>query len=371
MAYVNPFDEYTDGSPEGGVPVNAPGGSPNFNEGAAARQPAPNTGAPAFGQPSMNDQQIQAAYQSSIGRQATASELASERENANKYGAAGIQAEIAKRGAPTASAGGSGGDADQNGDGKIDAGWVLGANGQITYSGGAKAGANTFKTPNVPNQPNTSPQFTDPAQQLLESNALNRQQQLNNPDPNSGTAMYEQYAKQLVEQLKGPSYTAGNEAAIKAGAYNAIAQDEQTTQQQWLDEIARRNLRPGDGPALEGLQRIKEAFSKLRASVDQQFAVKAIDMGRTDRLQALDVLGNLQASENTRLDKALTVARIPYDMGQDSFSNNLAAVNAGGSPAQNVQTAIQLATAIQNSNSIDSAQKSYALSAIFEFLGGL
>lgn len=45
-----------------------------------------------------------------------------------------LEAQYARRGAPTASAGGQGGDADTNNDGLIDAGWNFGSGGQWTFS---------------------------------------------------------------------------------------------------------------------------------------------------------------------------------------------------------------------------------------------
>lgn len=332
--------------------------------GAPSTQASSGSGAPAFGQPSLNASQIQQQYQASFGRAATDAELRSEVENANKYGATGILNSIKARANNVAASGVAG---NPNGPQGIN---VSSATGRLNPVGGTP-NFSGYATPNVPNQPNTSPQFTDPSQQLLESYALNRYQNLQNPDPNSGAAMYESYAKQLVDRLKSPAYSAGDEAAIKAGAYNSINADEQATMQQWLDEISRRGLRPSDGPALEGLQRIKESFSKVRASVDQQFAVNAINLGRTDRLQALDVLGNLQTSENTRLNAAEHFARVPYDLGTDAFNQNMQAVQAGGQPGANVGSLIQLATAIQGANNISSQQRAQMLQEIFSVLGGL
>lgn len=218
---------------------------------------------------------------------------------------------------------------------------------------------------------NTSPQFTDPSQRLLEDYGLDRFHELQNPSQGSGNQLYESYAKQLVDMLKQGPYSQSDEAAIKAGAYNSINGDEQTTIQQWMEEMSRRNIQPSSGVALDGVQKIKESFNKLRASVDQQFAAGAIGMRRQDRMTALDVLGNLATSENSRLNLAEHFGRIPYDLGTDAFNQGLQMVNAGGSPAQAVQSAISLATAIQQSQQLNSQQKAQALAWLYELIGGL
>lgn len=240
-----------------------------------------------------------------------------------------------------------------------------------TFAMPPAGGANTFRPSGVPNNPNTSPQFTDPAQRLVESNALNRMQQLNNPDPNSGTALFEQYAKQLVDQLKSPAYSQGDEATIIAAAMDHISQEEATTQQQWLEEMGRRNINPSSGIALQGLQNIKNQFEQARASVHQQFATQAIGQTQANRTQALGVLGNLATSENTRLNAAQNFAEIPYNMGNTAFDQSMQAVQAGGSPQANAQTAISLMTAVQNSQTLSSQQKAAAAQAIMAFIAGL
>src|SRR5262249_1845046 len=52
---------------------------------------------PALGQPSMNASDVTQAYQTAFGRAPDARELASELENANKYGKEGILNQIARR----------------------------------------------------------------------------------------------------------------------------------------------------------------------------------------------------------------------------------------------------------------------------------
>src|SRR3990167_7284096 len=72
----------------------------------------------------MAAQDIVNAYQAKLGRAPEARELESELENDSKYGHQRFLDELDMRAAPTFSGGGSGGDADLNGDRQADAGWV-------------------------------------------------------------------------------------------------------------------------------------------------------------------------------------------------------------------------------------------------------
>lgn len=88
----------------------------NFDQGSqnpdASQTPQPSGGSSGGG--GDNDSRISQQYQSSFGRAPTSSELASERENLNKYGwdtgpNGGVQAQIAKRATNTPGAGDGGG----------------------------------------------------------------------------------------------------------------------------------------------------------------------------------------------------------------------------------------------------------------------
>lgn len=72
----------------------------------------------------MAAQDIINAYQAKLGRAPGARELESEIENDSKYGHDRLLRELDTRAAPTFSGGGSGGDADLDGNRQADAGWV-------------------------------------------------------------------------------------------------------------------------------------------------------------------------------------------------------------------------------------------------------
>src|SRR5438132_4470898 len=202
---------------------------------------------------------------------------------------------------------------------------------------------------------NSSPQFTDPASALLENYALDRFGQRMNPAPTSGTAMYEQYAKQLVDTLKSPVYSPQDEAVLKTKATNAIMAERDQTKQRWLEELSARGIAPSSGVALDGLQRIEQHFEGLRTTAEAQFAANAIDQTRAQRFQALDTLGQLSQEQEGRLTDAGNFARVPYDLSNQAFNRNLQLVGAGGSPSDLYGNAMTLAQ-FQNNSALQRAQ---------------
>lgn len=216
---------------------------------------------------------------------------------------------------------------------------------------------------------NTSPSFTDPSQKLIEDSALARYQHLQNPEATSGTGIFEQYARELIDTLKGPVYSAGDEATIKAGAMDSIFKDRDLTKQRWLEEVSKRGMAPSSGPALEGLRRIDEQYKTLQTTVDAEFARNAIQQTRDQRFQTLNTAGQLANSEESRLSGALDVARIPYNLNNDAFSRNLSLVNAGGSPQQLLSSAMSLFNSNQSGDAYASQSRQQLAQGLLQYLG--
>lgn len=223
----------------------------------------------------------------------------------------------------------------------------------------------------APKFANSQPSFDDPTQRLIEDSALARYQHLQNPDPNSGTALYEQYARQLADTLKQPVYSPQDESVLKGGLTDKIMTERDQTKQRWLEEVQRRGLNPSSGPALQGLLEIDNHYNTLRTQVDAQFAKDAIQQTRDQRFQVGDVLSKLAGSEEGRLNDALNVARVPYGLTQDSFNRNQQLVSSAGNPASNLSSALAVYQAVQNNNRMDSATKQQALESVFEYIGGM
>lgn len=222
---------------------------------------------------------------------------------------------------------------------------------------------------NYPKFENSSPTFDDPSSRLLEDYALDRFRMRQNPDPNSGTALFEKYARELIDTLKGPVYSAADEAKIKTGAIDGITRDRDLTKQRWMEEMSRRGVSPSSGPALEGLRRIDQHYEQLRTTVDAEFAREAIGQTRNQRFQTMDVLGQLANSEEGRLREAMTYASIPYELQNNAFQRNLQLVGAGGNPASLFNSALQLAQYGQNAQQQNSQNRAALTSGLMQMLG--
>lgn len=231
--------------------------------------------------------------------------------------------------------------------------------------------ANTHPTPNVPNRPNTSPTFDDPTQRLVEDSALHRMQQLNNPDPNSGTALYESYLKQLADTLKGAPFSDTEMAQLKNSVYQDLLSERDATQKRWLETVSQRGLAPSSGPALEGLKQIDGHFEQIRSAADSQFALAAIQQRQSNQSQVASIYGGLAASEEGRLDKGFTYSQVPYGLTNDAFQRNLQLVGAAGSPGGTINSVLGIVNAINANNQINSQNRTALTSGLLQYLGYL
>ena len=302
-------------------------------------------------------QGVDSLYQSVFRRPPDARELASDTENVGKYGWDQLRSNLLERNKST-------------NERAYDS---QSAEGNALYgSGTGNAGnARTASAPSAPAFRNTSPTFSDPTQRLVEDSALARYAQLQNPPGGSGQNLYEQEIRNLINTLKGPVYSAGDEATIKAGALDTVMRDRDQTKMRWLEEVSRRGLAPSSGPALEGLRRIDEHYKTLQTTVDAQFARDAIDQTRAQRQQVVSNAGLLAGTENDRLNQALDVSRVPYGLSNDAFSRNLSLVSAGGNPSQLLNSALQLYGANQNASAYNSQQRQQLANGLLQYLGYL
>jgi hypothetical protein len=304
---------------------------------------------------------ITALYQSILGRAPDARELASDTENLGKYGVGQLQANLTERAGPTNQRTVDSQSAEGN--------RLYGSQtGNITNTPGGLLKGNTGGS-GSPAFQNTSPQFDDPSQRLIEDYALGRYQQLQNPDPNSGTALFEKYARELIDTLRGPVYSAGDESIIKGKALDTIMGEQDQTIQQWMEQLSRRGIPPSSGPALEGVRQIQEHYKTLRTQVEADFARDAIAQTRTQREQVLNTAGQLAGSENNRLNAAGTYAAMPYGLSQDAFQRNLQLVNAGGSPSSVIQSLLGVANANQSADYYSSQQQQQLAGGLLQLLG--
>lgn len=283
-------------------------------------------------------------------------------ENIKQYGPEAFNEELRRRAGSTQH---------RTQDSQSAAGNALYGSGSGNLSNRPGAAFSPIARPAVPSFQNAAPIFDDPASRLIEDYSLDRFRQRQNPDPSSGTALFEQMARDLVTKLQGPVYSAQDESIIKGRVTDQLAQEQDQAIQQWLQAVSQRGLAPSSGPALEGILRIKQHFQQAKTAVDAQFARDAIQQTRTQRFQALDTAGKLAGSEEGRLTEALTYASLPKQLADNSFQQGLQLVGAGGNPASMLGSALSIYNSVANNNRLDSQQRSNALQSIFEYLGGL
>lgn len=207
----------------------------------------------------------------------------------------------------------------------------------------------------APDFADASSDFSDPASNRLAQYALDQYGRRMNPDPNSGTALYEKYARQLMDTLQQPVYSPQDESILKTRASDAIEQERSATKQRWIQELSARNIPLSSGVALDGLQRIENQFNGLRTQAEAQFATDAIAQTRQNRLQVLDTAGNLASEEEGRRQDAGNYARVPYDLQNQAFQRNLQVVNAAGSPADLAGTALGIAGFNRDSSQLNAS----------------
>lgn len=218
---------------------------------------------------------------------------------------------------------------------------------------------------------NTHPTFDHPTQRLVEDTALNRMTHLTNPEAGSGTALYEDYLKQLADILKGAPFSDTEMAQLKNSVYQDLLKERDATQQRWLETVSQRGLSPSSGPALEGLKQIDGHFEQIRSAADSQFALAAIQQRQSNQLQVASIYGTLAGNEEGRLDKAFTYSQVPYGLFNDSFQRNLQLVGAGGSPGSTVSSILGIVNAINQNNQISSQNRTSLTTGLLQYLGYL
>lgn len=218
---------------------------------------------------------------------------------------------------------------------------------------------------------NSSPTFDDPTQRLLEDYGLDRFQSLQNPDPNSGQALYESELKALVDKLRGPVYSPAEEAAIQAKAYDNIYRERDSAIANFKQQMSRLGHGAQSGTVAAGVAEIERQFEGVRAQADNDFAIKAIELRRVSDQQLTNLLGTLAGAEEGRLASALQYGQIPYALSNDAFQRNLQASGMGGNPNQLLQSVMGVANQVAANNAVGAQQQQTTMANLLEFLAGL
>lgn len=277
---------------------------------------------------------VRSLYRSSLGRDPDERELASEIENVGKYGLGQLRSNLEeRRGNSTTHR-----PYNSQTDNPYEQEANRVADARMPQFSGARSG---FQIPGAATggAPSFAGQFDDPGSKLIEQYALGRFHELQDPNPSSGTALfekwlrdlvgkqqtqtpleselpnivsqvkqpsqYEQYVPEMVNQLKAPVYSDQESSQLKARVYDDIEVQRQQTKQRWIEEISRRGFQPSSGPALEGLLRIDEQFNTMRTVADREFAVNAIGVRENRRGQIADALLGLKNAQSGRLGEVV------------------------------------------------------------------
>ncbi len=214
----------------------------------------------------------------------------------------------------------------------------------------------------------TAPQFDDPGMARIESHAVSNYDRLTNPAADSPGAMFEKYLGTLAEKLQQPAYSQADEAAYKGGALDAVQKEQDAQEKRWAEEMGRRGIQPSSGVYLDGLKNIRNHYGALRTQEHGNFARKAIDDTRTQRMQAADVLGRGVDAVRSREATAGQYAQVPYQLSQDSFARNLSLVNGGDSPQAYLNSQMGVAQGQQRTQMYNQANQAEQMEALMELL---
>lgn len=219
--------------------------------------------------------------------------------------------------------------------------------------------------------PFPSGEFDDPASHFAETEAAKRYGQRTNPAANSGVALYESFAKEFANSLKGDVFSDQEEAAMRARSFDQLEQHKREEMRQKEVELAQRRIPKTSGVFISEMNRIRDKWDKLKASNENELLTNAVSERQRRLTQAFSVLGSLAASEEGRADAALALAMIPLQLQDAAFNRLNTSIAQGGSLAATTQQLTQLLGIATNSQQYNDQQRSAALGSIGEWLGGL
>lgn len=314
-----------------------------------------NTGnTPAAGQPSMNTGDVQAAYQKAFGRSADPRELASELENANKYGAAGIQNQIARRT----------NNAPNSGDyGTPDWSKVVSQAQQQGVQGNRGSGQPTSSAygGGVPMPGN---QFSDPYTSMLESIAKSQLQQYQQPVNASPYDELMKFVTQRFQELsQHPGYSPQEQAMLNTQVSEPIEALRATSRQRALQHAAQAGYLPTSGitdltSSANGLtQPFDVNYDQMRTAANRDLGINALNRRNQDLASALD-LGKLNiqlpsqqfGEQQGRNNAALQLATLLQQLPAQAQAEALAVINGTQSPGSLLPAVNQIAQQNQQRN---------------------
>jgi hypothetical protein len=158
------------------------------------------------------------------------------------------------------------------------------------------------------------------------------------PQASSPEGQYDRILQEQIDYLDQPTFSASEDAAIQAASFDGIERDRQVARQRVLEELGRRNMTPGSGPAIAALQSVDQHFDTLKQQARQQLNTYALDANRSRRQQ--------------RVQTGETAANVAAGRRQQALATGESLVNLGTTTRneynQNQMTALALLGALSD-----------------------
>jgi hypothetical protein len=198
----------------------------------------------------------------------------------------------------------------------------------------ARAGAQ--QATNVPSQ------FSDPITSFIEQFAQQRAQALENPAVGSGQQLLEQALKDISAQFQKGGYTNAEQEVFQTQALDPLEQLRQARKRQVIEDLSRRGIDPKSGVAIQMIQDVDRQFDGQRAMTQRSIASQGAQETQQRMMQALQMLGTLSGTENSRMNEAFQYRSVPLNLADRSFNQASQLYNMAGNPMQMVNPLMQL-----------------------------
>ncbi len=324
---------------------------------------------------------ISKKYQDTLGRAPTQSELASEVDNASRYGQGWLdtqlQQNLNERNASTNDRQYDSQSAEGNalyGSGTNNPNNIPGYSGASTAPKTLNQGPQTqngYTTYNAPGNPSAgmSNQFNDPYTSLLENYA---KQQLNTlTGPNQQTSQLMDFLnKRFGELSNSPGYSPQELAVLNTQALEPIEALRKASQQRELERTARAGYLPTSGITMDQQRLIDTSSDQARTAANRDLAINAINKRGADLGQAVQLGQMGMQIPQQQGQQALDVAGLLYNLPRQAMLDANTVIN-GSSPQSAITPYIQLMQQQQQAAQQQQAQQAAYWQAIANQIAGL
>jgi hypothetical protein len=278
-----------------------------------------------------------------------------------------LEAQAQRRAKATISNGGSGGDADLNGDGRVDAGWASQAGGRsLVPTGAARAFGGSSNPRAGLDMPGT--QFDDPYTKLFEDTLRKQLDRLTGPNPEFDRLMG-LISKQLGD-LEHPGYTPQEMALQNTQLFEPIEAMRGQSQRNVLQRASQRGMMPSSGIVADEAQETDRQYDQMRTVANRDLSINALNKMQADRARAIQLAQLGLDIPNQQGQQSLGVANQLYQIPRTAMQDSLSVIN-GSSPQNSIGSLLQLLQMQQSQSNLQSGQNAALWSQIGQILAGL